>query len=277
MHTIRILRGRGLFRPWFVLASLFAAVALEGCDSDRPAPYPELSQTLAVTHQVNGFTLIDFATRGQPLEEAQRCVRSRSGAVSCMAFDSDRARWFSQPVAAGNFKGPLCWVARWSRNGQGDEDGGYQNYRDPSCPTRWYDANGVIVPPTPLPGFTSAGEPVLPADEVFLELLSTRCFRGPQPDPQHGDPDDFTCRGTVRNVSKHALDAAKVKVLFRLPNGEAIDNGIRLETLPLQPGAKSTFEITYYSAPKGQVTASFWFETFGGQAIKHRDVRKGRK
>ena len=114
-------------------------------------------------------------------------------------------------------------------------------------------------------------------DQPQLELLSVRCFRGAQPDPQRGDPDDFSCVGKVKNVSNRVLNSIKVKVRYVLPGGRQVDDGVTLDPLPLPPGKVSAFDLIYYSAPKGNIGTTFWFATYDEQPVPHRDARKTKR
>ena len=100
-----------------------------------PTPEPEGNVVLA-TDIAGGWLNIDFLWRDDPLQEAKQCVKSHADAeaVACFAFASQAAYEASEPESAGNFKGPLCWDARWQRNKQGDESGGEPWAKDAACP-----------------------------------------------------------------------------------------------------------------------------------------------
>ncbi len=101
-----------------------------------PTPEPVGSVQLA-SDIAGGWLNIDFLWRDDPLQEAKQCVKSHADdaeAVACFAFVSQAAYEASEPESAGNFKGLLCWDARWQRNKLGDESGGGNLAKDASCP-----------------------------------------------------------------------------------------------------------------------------------------------
>ncbi len=92
----------------------------------RPrSPYPPPDRVLA-TDLSGRWVEVDFLATQNPLGDAQRCVRSRAdaAAVACFAFASRALYRASGPESAGNFKGGLCYEARWQRNAFGEETGG---------------------------------------------------------------------------------------------------------------------------------------------------------
>ena len=121
-------------RIWLFVLLTVSCVGCSTTDQEPLSPSPE--QVLA-ENTAGGWLNVDFIHGGSPTEEAQRCVRSRgsSTAVACFAFTSREAYQASQPLAAGDFAGPLCWDARWQRNMLGTESGGTNNARPSSCPT----------------------------------------------------------------------------------------------------------------------------------------------
>lgn len=94
------------------------------------ATFPPAERILA-QDQSGRWLIIDFLAGGDALAEAQRCVRSRpnADAVACVAFKSRELYRASGPVSAGNFKGGLCYEARWQRNVPGEESGGRNSVR----------------------------------------------------------------------------------------------------------------------------------------------------
>lgn len=108
----------------------------------RAAP-ATASQTPSVSYEIlardlnGGWLNLDIRADGDPLEAAKQCVRDHPSpeAVACFAFPSTEARAAAKPESAGNFKGGLCYDARWQRNKMGDESGGNNTFKDPSCPS----------------------------------------------------------------------------------------------------------------------------------------------
>ena len=146
--------------------SVLLTVSCVGCSTT------DQEQVLA-QNTAGGWLNIDFIHGGSPTEEAQRCVRSRSSstAVACFAFTSREAYQASQPLAAGNFAGPLCWDARWSRNMLGAESGGMNNARPSSCPP----SNTAAPDPAPAEeSIAPTGGPV----EVAIDFEVERDSRG---------------------------------------------------------------------------------------------------
>jgi hypothetical protein len=98
------------------------------------APFPAPERVLA-EGRGGDWLNVDFVAQGDPLLEAQQCVGSRAGAVACFAFPSRADYEAAQPEAAGNFKGELCWIARWQRNGTGEQSGQGERPGGSDCPT----------------------------------------------------------------------------------------------------------------------------------------------
>lgn len=124
-------------------------------DAPAPDPFPPPSSILAEGYGGNWLN-IDFVAQADPLAEAQRCVESRPGAVACIAFPSRADYDAAQPEAAGNFKGELCWTARWQRNGSGDLSGQGERPLGGECPTP-SPARDVPVTETPPPARAAGG------------------------------------------------------------------------------------------------------------------------
>lgn len=100
-----------------------------------PTPEP-VENVLLATDIAGGWLNIDFLWTDDPLQEAKQCVKSHADntAVACFAFASQAAYEASEPESAGNFKGPLCYDARWQRNKEGYESGGETWAKDVACP-----------------------------------------------------------------------------------------------------------------------------------------------
>lgn len=121
--------------------------------STAAEPFPAPEDILAQASE-GIWVNIDFVAHGHPQEEARRCVQSRDGAVACFAFPSHADYEASQPEAAGNFKGELCWSARWQRNGNRQESGQDRPVGG-DCPTPSRRAA-----PEPPPPVSSSGDPI---------------------------------------------------------------------------------------------------------------------
>lgn len=123
--------------------AVFLIAQEDGCNSDENGeetgasePFPAQEDILA-TDIPGGWLNIDFLSRDDPLQEAKQCVKSHANdaeAVACFTFTSQAAYEASEPESAGNFKGFLCWDARWQRNKLGDESGGGNPAKDTGCP-----------------------------------------------------------------------------------------------------------------------------------------------
>ncbi len=118
--------------------SLAATATAEAEVTPTATPTPEpVGSVLLASDIAGGWLNIDFLWRDDPLQEAKQCVKSHADdaeAVACFAFVSQAAYEASEPESAGNFKGLLCWDARWQRNKLGDESGGGNLAKDASCP-----------------------------------------------------------------------------------------------------------------------------------------------
>ena len=105
-------------------------------DFTRPpsVPFPNAEHILA-SGSAGGWTSVDFVSDGEPLEEAQLCVRSRrqAAAVSCYAFASPEDYAAAKASAAGSFE-ETCYEARWRRNKNGSENGGVNKFKTSGCP-----------------------------------------------------------------------------------------------------------------------------------------------
>lgn len=101
---------------------------------------------------------VDFVAQGDPLFEAQQCLESRAGAVACFAFPSRTDYEAAQPESAGNFKGELCWIARWQRNGTGEQSGHGQRPAGSDCPTPTPTRSAPA--PVPLPPARAVAGPL---------------------------------------------------------------------------------------------------------------------
>jgi hypothetical protein len=121
---------------------------------------------------------------------------------------------------------------------------------------------------------------LLPERQTFesnapvLALLRSACKRVPIPNAL-GDS-DLVCTGTVRNIGSEAIKSASVKMAYYRKDGSReSEDGVRIHTLPLPPGATSTFELNYYSADSSVSAAKWdiWFETFYDDPIPMRDDR----
>ena len=128
--------------PFVMLVILPAMAACSGTNQgvppeDRiPAQTQDFSAEVLAQNTSGGWLNIDFIHSGSPLEEAQRCVRTHTAAeaVACFGFASRDAYEAAAPEEAGNFKGLLCWDARWQRNKLATESGGTNRARPSSCP-----------------------------------------------------------------------------------------------------------------------------------------------
>ena len=154
------------------VAVIFLALA---CGPEGPELFPSPEQVLA-QNTAGGWLNVDFIHGGNPTEEAQRCVRSHSSttAVACFAFTSREAYRMSQPLAAGNFTGPLCWDTRWQRNMLGAESGGTNNARPSSCPP----SNTTAPDPSPArESRAPTSDPVEVAIDFEIEIDSRGLLR----------------------------------------------------------------------------------------------------
>lgn len=139
--------------PYRCLAALCIVMACTQQD-DPPAqsPYPPSDQILARS-VAGGWENIDFVHDGGALAEARRCVEThtQAEAVTCFAFASKADRDAARPEAAGNFKGDLCWDARWQRNKIGNQSGMENAAKPSACPSY------VVVEPKLPPPLSTAG------------------------------------------------------------------------------------------------------------------------
>lgn len=111
------------------------AVFLLVC-SEATQPSAKKDIQILASNTSGGWLNVDFIHSGKPLADAKDCVRDRSSAaaVACFAFASREAYAASAPESAGNFKGELCWDARWQRNKQGKQSGGKNSFKSSACP-----------------------------------------------------------------------------------------------------------------------------------------------
>lgn len=121
------------------VALFISALVLLAADCMAQEPFPADSRVLSqhrMTGQPTNWLAVDFLTDSDPLEEAQRCVRSRprEDAVSCFAFADREAYAASSPIRAGDYAAGPCWEATWSRNGIGRENGRRRNFVSSGCP-----------------------------------------------------------------------------------------------------------------------------------------------
>ena len=145
--------------PYRCLAALCIVMACTQQD-DPPAqsPYPPSDQILARS-VAGGWENIDFVHDGGALAEARRCVETHPSAeaVACFAFASKADHNTARPEAAGNFKGDLCWDARWQRNKLGNQSGMENAAKPSACPSY------IALEPTP-------PLPVLPVGPLTVTL-----------------------------------------------------------------------------------------------------------
>jgi hypothetical protein len=160
------------FRPCPRATATFALLGFTACGqagepdgepatsaaAHAPAPeaFPPPSAILAQGYGGNWLN-IDFVAQADPLTEAQRCVESRPGAVACFAFPSRADYEAAQPEVAGNFKGELCWTARWQRNGNGELSGQGERPFGGDCPTPTPARDAPVASPPPA---GAAGRPL---------------------------------------------------------------------------------------------------------------------
>lgn len=92
-----------------------------------------------IRQDINGGWLnVEFIYRSDALLEAKACVKrsAKHEAVACFAFPNMAAYRAARPTSAGNYKGDLCYMARWQRNKIDMENGGENQNRSEACPDR---------------------------------------------------------------------------------------------------------------------------------------------
>jgi hypothetical protein len=122
-------------------------------------------------------------------------------------------------------------------------------------------------------------EALLPEEQTFddgipvLALLNAECTRVPSPT---GGLDDLVCSGNVKNIGSEEIKTASVAIGYYRDNGSPVTkDAVRIDTLPLAPGAVSAFDLNRYNAD-ADVSATkwdIWFKTFFDDPIPMRDER----
>lgn len=125
---------------WVLVLAVPVALHVEPAEAQS---FPPEHKVLA-RNTSGGWLNIDFIHAGAPLEEARRCVESHQApeAVACFAFATEQDYRTARPIDAGNFRGPLCWEARWQRNKLGSVSGGTNDAPPSSCPSSEGKAQG---------------------------------------------------------------------------------------------------------------------------------------
>lgn len=133
--------------PYRYLTALCVVVSCTQQDTPQTQVAFPPSDRILARHVAGGWENIDFVHQGDAIAESKHCVETHrdAEAIACFAFATKADHDAARPETAGNFKGDLCWDARWQRNKLGSQSGGENSAKAAACPS--YTAPAPEPPP----------------------------------------------------------------------------------------------------------------------------------